>query len=178
VAKNPKRVGTNSNLVKFVVSNLAVNNPPVARTEPCRVKNPVENPAQKTNPVQIFFDGAIPFYRAVKNLQVFAIHVNPANNKNPHLEPKPIKLPEKYKDFANVFEKNKADQLLEHRPYDCPIDLEEGHSPPSLLHIVPFCEGPNKKPEGFAKQKQPAIFAMRHASQLVQHHLTRSQVTR
>ncbi len=40
----------------------------------------------------------------------------------------------------------------------------------SLLHIVPFCEGPNKKPEGFAKQKQPAIFAMRHASQLVQHH--------
>jgi hypothetical protein len=41
---------------------------------------------------------------------------------------------------------------------------------PTLLHIVPFCEGPNKKPEGFAKQKQPAIFAMRHASQLVQHH--------
>ncbi len=40
----------------------------------------------------------------------------------------------------------------------------------SLLHIVPFCEGSNKKPEGFAKQKQPAIFAMRHASQLVQHH--------
>jgi hypothetical protein len=22
-----------------------------------------------------------------------------------------------------------------------------------LLHIVPFCEGPNRKPEGFAKQK-------------------------
>jgi hypothetical protein len=37
----------------------------------------------------------------------------------------------------------------------------------TLLHIVPFCEGPNKKPERFAKQKQPAIFAMRHASQLV-----------
>ncbi len=29
-----------------------------------------------------------------------------------------------------------------------------------LLHIVPFCEGKNKKPEGFAKQKQLAIFAM------------------
>ncbi len=40
----------------------------------------------------------------------------------------------------------------------------------TLLHIMPFCERPNKKPEGFAKQKQPAIFAMRHASQLVQHH--------
>jgi len=24
----------------------------------------------------------------------------------------------------------------------------------SLLHIVPFCEGPNEKLEGFAKQKQ------------------------
>jgi hypothetical protein len=39
-----------------------------------------------------------------------------------------------------------------------------------LLHIVPFREGPNEKPEGFAKQKQSAIFAMRHASQLVVHH--------
>jgi len=28
----------------------------------------------------------------------------------------------------------------------------------------------NKKPKGFAKQKQFAIFAMRHASQLVVHH--------
>jgi hypothetical protein len=30
----------------------------------------------------------------------------------------------------------------------------------ALLHIVPFCEGKNKKPEGFVKQKQPAIFVM------------------
>jgi hypothetical protein len=37
----------------------------------------------------------------------------------------------------------------------------------SLLHIVPFCEGPNKKIEGFAKQKQPTIFVMLHASHLV-----------
>jgi hypothetical protein len=44
------------------------------------------------------------------------------------------------------------------------------HMNVTLLHIVPFCEGPNKKPKGFAKQKQPAIFAMQHASQLVQHH--------
>jgi hypothetical protein len=102
----------------------------VARTKPCPVKNPVENHAQKTNPVRIFFDGAVPFYRAAKNLQVFAIHVNPTNNKHPQSEPKLVKLPEKYKDFANVFEKNKANQLPEHRLYDCPIDLEEGHSPP------------------------------------------------
>ncbi len=99
-------------------------------TKPCRVKNLVKNPAQKTNHVQIFVDGAVPFYRVAKNLQVFAIHVNPANNKNPQSKPTPIKLPEKYKDFVDVFEKINADQLPTHRPYDCLIDLEEGHSPP------------------------------------------------
>jgi hypothetical protein len=125
VVKNPKRVGTNSSPVKSVLSSPAVKSPPVARTKPCLVKNP----AQKTNPIRIFFVGALPFYRATKNLQTFTIHVNLANNKNPQSEPKPIKLPEKYKDFADVFEKNKVDQLLEHRPYDYPIDLEEGQSP-------------------------------------------------
>ncbi len=44
------------------------------------------------------------------------------------------------------------------------------HAYNTLLHIVPFCEGPNEKPEGFTKQKQSAIFAMQHASQLVVHH--------
>jgi len=130
VVKNPERVGTNSCFVKSVLSSLAVKSSPVARTKPCPVKNLVENLTLKTNPVRIFFDGAIPFYRVAKNLQVFAIHVNPTNNKNPQSEPKLVKLPEKYKDFADVFEKDKADQLPEHRPYDCLIDLKEGHSPP------------------------------------------------
>ncbi len=50
----------------------------------------------------------------------------------------------------------------------------------TLLHIVPFCEGPNKKfegfakekkkPKGFAKEKKYAKFAMQNASQLVAHH--------
>ena len=39
-------------------------------------------------------------------------------------------LPSKYKDFGDVFEKKNDDYLLEHRPYDCPIDLQEGASPP------------------------------------------------
>jgi hypothetical protein len=49
----------------------------------------------------------------------------------------------------------------------------------ALLHIVPFCEGPNQKSEGFAKEKQKtrrvcegkksATFAMHSASQLVAH---------
>jgi hypothetical protein len=50
------------------------------------------------------------------------------------------------------------------------VPNENDDPPQSLLHIVPFCEGPNEKPEGFAKQKQSAIFAMQHASQLVVHH--------
>jgi hypothetical protein len=47
----------------------------------------------------------------------------------------------------------------------------------TLLHIVPFCEGPNqksegfakgkKKREGFAKEKKPATFAMPSTLQLV-----------
>jgi hypothetical protein len=112
------------------MSSPAIKNPPVARTKPYPVKNLVENPTQKTNPIRIFIDGTVPFYRATKNLQVFAIHVNPANNKSPQSEPTSVKLPEKYKDFVDVFEKNNADQLPEHRPYDCPIDLEERYSPP------------------------------------------------
>jgi hypothetical protein len=130
VVKNPKRVGTNSSFVKSVMSSPAVKNPLVAITKPCPVKNLVKNPAQKTNPVRIFLDGVVPFYRAAKNLQVFAIHVNPANNKNPQSEPTPVKLPEKYKDFLDVFENYNADQLPAHHPYDNPIDLEQRHSPP------------------------------------------------
>mgnify|MGYP000524124654 CR=1 FL=1 len=33
-------------------------------------------------------------------------------------------------EFGDVFEKNNVDRLPEHRPYDCPIDLQEGASPP------------------------------------------------
>ncbi len=99
VVKNPKRVGTNSIFLKSVMSSPVVKNPQVARTKPC----PVKNPAQKTNPIRIFVDGVVPFYRAAKNFQVFTIHVNRANNKNPQSEPTLVKLPEKYKDFVDVF---------------------------------------------------------------------------
>jgi hypothetical protein len=100
VVKNPKRVGTNSSFLKSVMSSPAVKNPQLVRTKPCPVRNLVKNPAQKTNPIQIFVDRAVPFYRAAKNLQIFAIHVNPANNTNPSSEPTPVNLPEKYKDFV------------------------------------------------------------------------------
>ena len=40
------------------------------------------------------------------------------------------KLPHKYKEFAGVFDKVKVGTLPEHRPYDCPIDLQPGKEPP------------------------------------------------
>ena len=39
-------------------------------------------------------------------------------------------IPNRYKDFYDVFEKRNADRLPEHRRYDCPIDLQEGACPP------------------------------------------------
>jgi hypothetical protein len=87
------------------MSSPAVKNPQLVRTKPCPVKNLVKNLAQKTNPVQIFVDRAVPFYRVAKNLQVFAIHVNPANNTNPPSEPTPVNLLEKYKDFVDFLKK-------------------------------------------------------------------------
>ena len=33
-------------------------------------------------------------------------------------------IPDKYKDFSDVFEKCNVDRMLEHRLYDCPIDLQ------------------------------------------------------
>ena len=39
-------------------------------------------------------------------------------------------VPEEYHDFADVFDKAKADTLPPHRPYDLKINLEEGSTPP------------------------------------------------
>ena len=39
-------------------------------------------------------------------------------------------IPNRYKDFSDVFEKRNADRLPEHWRYDCPIDLQEGACPP------------------------------------------------
>ena len=41
-----------------------------------------------------------------------------------------VQLPKKYTEFSDVFDKVKANRLPEHRPYDCPIDLQPGKDPP------------------------------------------------
>ena len=39
-------------------------------------------------------------------------------------------VPEEHHDFADVFNKRKADRLASHRPYELKIDLEDGATPP------------------------------------------------
>ena len=57
---------------------------------------------------------------------VFAIVATPSSTSREA----DIHLPEKYKEFSDVFDKVKANTLPEHRPYDCPIDLQPGKEPP------------------------------------------------
>ena len=40
-----------------------------------------------------------------------------------------VQLLKKYIEFSDVFDKVKANRLPEHRPYDCPIDLQPGKEP-------------------------------------------------
>ena len=58
---------------------------------------------------------------------VFAISTKPFKESEGSSK---IKLPHKYKEFADVFDKVKVGILLEHRPYDCPIDLQPVKEPP------------------------------------------------
>ena len=61
-----------------------------------------------------------------EDMFVFAIVATPSST----LQEGDIKLPDRYKEFSDVFDKVKANTLPEHRPYDCPIDLQPGKEPP------------------------------------------------
>ena len=52
------------------------------------------------------------------------------NNNANTISTKAEYLPTKYQEFQDVFNKDKASRLPEHRPYDCPIDLQPGKDPP------------------------------------------------
>jgi len=70
--------------------------------------------------------GARAFMRAAKNGNMFAIYAIPTSQ--PVQEP--TKLPSKYEEYRDVFEKKNADTLPQHRPSDCGIKLQEGVQPP------------------------------------------------
>jgi hypothetical protein len=70
--------------------------------------------------------GARSFLKEAIKHPSYVIYATPVS-ESPSLEQK---IPEKYATFADVFSKEKADILPEHRKYDCPIDLKEGGQPP------------------------------------------------
>ncbi|KAH7405600.1 hypothetical protein KP509_15G077200 [Ceratopteris richardii] len=67
------------------------------------------------------------FIHAVRKEPTYMIYAIPAKESE---KDDPVQLPNQYKGFEDVFEKKNADILPEHRPYDCPIDLQEGAQPP------------------------------------------------
>src|SRR4051794_1940565 len=71
---------------------------------------------------------SIQFHRDIKKAKMcYAVYAIPAPSQP---SASMNSLPEKYKDFQDVFDKEQADILPEHRPYDCPIDLKPGTQPP------------------------------------------------
>jgi len=66
------------------------------------------------------------FIRSVKNSTPFVIYTTPTSEDTTSS----TSIPEQYKEFQDVFQKKNADMLLQHRPYDCAIDLQEGAQPP------------------------------------------------
>lgn len=59
----------------------------------------------------------------------FAISTQPHSNNSTTSTSSGL-IPPEYHDYLDVFDKEKATILPQHRSYDCPIDLEEGKKPP------------------------------------------------
>ena len=107
-----------------------------ARAAKLPSQNPPETPSSTSAP-RISLIGASAFMRACKlpGAQRFKIHLSDlsvsgksavVSDETPDLS----HIHEDYHDFADVFNKAKADTLASHRPYDLKINLEEGSSPP------------------------------------------------
>jgi hypothetical protein len=58
-----------------------------------------------------------------KEMFLFAVLINPSSNLE---NTSPKRLPQKYEEFSDVFDKKKASKLVEHRHYDFPVDLQLG----------------------------------------------------
>ena len=109
-----------------------------ARSAPLPSWNPQvpEIPLSAEHP-RVALIGAAAFALASKQSgsQCFKIHLSfPSIFGNsasiPEAPPDLSHVPEEYHDFADVFNKAKADTLAPHRPYDLKIEIEEGASPP------------------------------------------------
>ena len=78
--------------------------------------------------------------------------------------PDPVDLsnvPEEYHEFADVFDKAKAQTLAPHRPYDLKINLEAGYTP-SLGQVYSLSQTELKAFENFWMKIWPRVLSVLH----------------
>ena len=66
------------------------------------------------------------FVKAAKQGATYMIYANSIIESNEKFSG----LPDRYKEYQDVFEKKNVDMLPQHRPYNCGIDVQEGTQPP------------------------------------------------
>jgi hypothetical protein len=106
---------------------------------------PASDPDPTSAAPHISLIGAAPFALLMKNgAEVFQLHISPVSPENlrANAVPEPPKaqlsedellhkvVPPEYHAYADVFSEGVAKELPPHRPYDHPIDIEEGETPP------------------------------------------------
>jgi hypothetical protein len=101
----------------------------ITRTNQCmqklkREKDIVGNQGSKH--FKPLFMGAKTFLQVTKKGDAFFVYAILAFD----LGTQQHEIPIQYQDYKDVFEKKNPNTLLEHQPYDCAIDLEEGAQPP------------------------------------------------
>ena len=122
-------IRTPSNPVILGLSWLETHNPSIdwkSRKMTFPVDHLKNKPSRNPRVGKPLFVGARAFVRSSKEGTPFVIYATPTSEEKDST----ASIPEQYKDFEDVFQKKNADMLLEHRPYDCAIDLLEGAQPP------------------------------------------------
>jgi len=96
----------------------------------------IPDPPTATPKVDISLVNAVAFLRACElpGTQQFTLNLKDvsaqASSMSDPTPPDLSSIPEEYYDFADVFDKAKADTLAPHRPYDLKINLDEDATPP------------------------------------------------
>lgn len=121
-------INSPSHPVVFGISWLETYNPDIdwfSRTISFSRKPQQPEECQRTTSSKPLLVGAKAFMKMAKENTPLIIYATPIQEETP-----PTTIPERYKQFQDVFEKKNADILPEHRPYDCAIDLQDGAQPP------------------------------------------------
>ena len=71
-------------------------------------------------------------------------------------------VPEEYHEFADVFDKAKAQTLAPHRPYDLKINLKEGYTPP-LGQVYSLSQTELKALREFLDEIWPQVLSVLHS---------------